>query len=110
MRYKSYFTNKYKPKIRFPRNAKRQARKKRLKLKSSRLEAKRVKNVDSKIKKFLTSILLLSPVGTYFFPFLVYLTIASICVIFVAEITASLINKKEKQFEVISKADNLFNK
>ena len=100
MRYKPYFVDKYKPKIRFPRNAKRQARKKRLKFKRSRLKAKRIKNVDSKTKKILTSILLFSSVGSYIFPPSAYLGLASLGIIFIAAVISSLVDKNQRQYEV----------
>ena len=101
MRYKPYFVVNYKPNIRFPKTVPRQARKKRLKLKRSRLKAKRIKNVDSKIKKNLTSALLFTSICSYIFPPLAYLSIAVLGAIFIAALISSLINKNEKQYEVI---------
>ena len=101
MRYKPYFVDKFKPKIRFPRNAKRQTRKQRLKLKGSRLKARRIKNVDSKMKRALTSVLLFSSIASYIYPPLGLISITILAIIFIAATVNSLVDKNEKQYEVL---------
>ncbi|WDE98428.1 hypothetical protein PQO03_21695 [Lentisphaera profundi] len=100
MRFKPFFVKRHRAALSFPKHGKRQPRKKRLIFKLGKLKAKRLKSLDSSMKKKFSALIIICTLVSLIFPPAFYLCSLSLGICFIAACGKALFYKNEKQYTV----------